>query len=142
MASVDLDGVAWLGLLAVPSRQVAIRHLTGLDRTRQQSSTLVQFAGDQFATSFRGESGGRTFAVTCSFFDGEHDDYLKLLNLLRQAQDAIDDRLVLRTYTGQVPGLDGAHIVTVSEDTQAPLDGGLTFQVSFTANAVAGSFEA
>ena len=118
---------------------LALPRLTGLERTRQRESTLVQFAGDTLPTSFRGEAGSRTWTLTCQYLDGEHAKYLALLDLLERAQDDVDDRLLLRTYVGQVAGLDGAHIVTVPEWTQTPGDGGLTWSVTFTATAVAGS---
>lgn len=134
---------AHLGMLAEPSRRVAIPQLSGLDRTRRGNTALVLFAGDTDPTPFRGPGRTRTWALTARFFSPSQDvERRDLWALLDYARDAPDSRLVLRTYTASIPGLDDAAIVTVAEEQMTPVDGGHAWHVTFTATAVAGTLGA
>lgn len=137
--SVVLDR-ARIGLWSDPSNQLKIPRLTAFPITVTFAGVTAQFVGDEFPTGFHGESTARSYALTCRYMKGEQADVAALLALFATAHAAADNRLMLRTHVGQVPGLDGCDAVQVFGVQPSP-GAGLYWDVAFTAAVVESSVE-
>lgn len=135
MASVVLRG-ADLALLTDPVNQrVTVPHLTAAPWEETWAGALVTFEGDSLPTGFRGTSLTRSWQMTCVYASDDQQSVIDLLALLRDAADAADSRLLLRTHIGAVAGLDDVTAVQIFAVQVQPMTGRLT-TVTFTANAV------
>ncbi len=116
---------------------VPIPHLIGTARANNAETARVRFEGDELETEFAGEGFTVEAALTARFAHTEHVEYLALVSLLRRASRAPDRRLVLRTNTGTIGGLDPLLVCTVPSFTETGLRR-RGWDVSFTASAVKG----
>lgn len=134
MASVLLPK-ADLALFSDLTKRTVIPFLMSSAPERSYAGVGVRFAGDAFATPFRGEGRTKSWNLTCRYIKTDQARLLELLDLIELAANSPDSRLFLRTHYGQVPGLNEAIAVQILNIQPVP-QVGLYYDVSFTAQAV------
>lgn len=137
MTAIDLDDLGYLNRYSDPSDRVALR-VVSMDRPLTTSAVRQGFVGDDWPTQFMGEGKRLDMPMTVRFLPGEHVEYLALLDFLERAVAGPDPRVILRSYFGDIAGLDPAHVVTIPDWQRVATDGGLAWNVSWTAYRVQG----
>lgn len=140
MASVELAKPDMSLFSDMAGTRVVLPRMTGQTRTRTFETALVRFEGDEAPTPFRGGGAGRAYNLMVRYSGKEHAQMAALLNLFRQAHDAVDGRIALRTNAYQVADLQPFEVVSVDSISETPI-GGLAWEVSWVATAVQFSIE-
>lgn len=110
-------------------------HLVGQDVDTTEEHAFLRFEGDAAPTAFAGEGRSSVWSLEALYAPSEHARAKELLDLLVQARDAADRRLVFTPAGGRVAGIDVATTVEVPSWKQQRQSGGF-LRISFTATEV------
>lgn len=117
------------------SRALPLPRLSSMAPTIGFPGVGVKFAGDTYATPFRGEGETASWDLMVRYSADEQAQLVELLALFKEVANSPDVRLFLRTAHGLVPGLDVAQAVVVFDVKPLPQFGHY-YDLTFTANAV------
>lgn len=137
MAAALVLGKADVSLFVDPvGTRVEVPHLSALNPSESREVAFRRFEGYEWPLMVRGEGRSRVVQLEATFTPAEHGQARALLDLLAFAADeAADGRLMIRTHTATVGGLDPLEVVGVGQWSDTPQRARLRV-VTFTATRV------
>lgn len=86
--------VATLAKYNTPETTVPIHHLVNSGYSVQTNTAFVVFEGRRAPTAYRSTQLWDTWSLECLYALSEYDDARAMVNLLREAYDSADGRLI------------------------------------------------